>query len=385
MLKKALILGLCGIMAASVLVGCGKEKVPSPSFAEDSTVNDTVGVKTSKDVDVAKSFVNALASGSYDDAIVCLNIDSDKSFLSSEDIAFSLPRTSFADIGTDAVQGSEPEYTSTYSTGAERSTVNVVFKKDGTETATVSIPTILNENNEWKVDAPDFYHTDFTFRAPSGDVKITVNGKELSKDFVLKSGTGDSGFMCDYKLPYVGKKGLTVNLSCDNYTKDFVLMPSSSNEVDDDSCVGYDLTDAEAHEVLDYIKNTWNSMYADYVNGKTANDLIAYLSDHADSDIAKKIRDGFDDMENGQSFKDDEFEMTDIRLRDAGAFYVTDSIIVVNFNYELKWHYGASATWMENMKRSSNIMVEKTSDGYKIYKLTDDGLFTARNGFTQDW
>ena len=64
MLKKMLAFGLCGIIAAFALVGCGKETVPTPVDTDSGTVPTSAGanVNTSKDVEVARSFVNAIAS-----------------------------------------------------------------------------------------------------------------------------------------------------------------------------------------------------------------------------------------------------------------------------------------------------------------------------------
>ena len=389
MLKKMLAFGLCGIIAAFVLVGCGKETVPTPIDTDSGTVptSAAANVNTSKDVEVARSFVNAIASKDYNTAISCLNVDEDKSFITAEDIEFSLPRTSFVDLGTDAVQGSESEYSSDYKSGMEHTTVTAVFTKGESKT-TVSIPVGLNNKNEWKVDAPEFYHTNFTFRAPSGKVTITANGKPVTADMITNQAAGSLGKAYEYTLPYVGKKGVIVKVSCDNYEKEFSMATSSNNtEVDNNNMCYYDLDSDAYNTVLTYIKDTWNSMYKDFENGKNANDLMSYLSDDADSDIATSIINDFKGITKQGSFGNDDFKITEIRPYNDGdgAFYVTDDLLCVNFNYKLHWHYKASDTWMKDMKRTSNIVLKNVGGKYKIYELTDEKLFTECNGCTQDW
>ena len=69
---------------------------------------------------------------------------------------------------------------------------------------------------------------------------------------------------------------------------------------------------------------------------------------------------------------------------DADTSYLTDSIILVNFKYELHWRY-ILANRNQQSRRLSNMLIEKTKDGYKIYEIGDTKLFTYANSFTKEW
>ena len=69
---------------------------------------------------------------------------------------------------------------------------------------------------------------------------------------------------------------------------------------------------------------------------------------------------------------------------EASTSYLTDNVILVNFKYELHWHYKL-ADWNQQTRRLSHIYLEKVKDGYKIYDIGDTKLFTEANSFTKEW
>lgn len=388
MLKRILALGLCAVVAAGMLVACGKAKEGQPAEGSSVTANEKA-VKTSKDVDVVRSFIDAIKAKDYASVIQCLNIDADKAFLSNEDIEFALPRSSFADLTDESVQDATVDLSSSYQSGDDHSVVTAACMKDGAEVAHIQINTVLNDKNEWKIDTPDFYYQNYSFRTP-GKVAVTVNGKTVGPEFVSKSNTGGFGTACDWTLPYVGKKGVNVKLTCPNYTIEKSLPTTENNELasngEDTYKLFYDVETAEQDKIFTYIKDTWNAMYKDWLDGKNANDLLdSYLSSDADPNIAIRIVDGFKSITDQGSSGNDKFNMVAVQARPDGTVqYITDDLILVNFGYKLAWHYKL-ADWNQNMTRFSNIILKKTDDGYKISQLTDEGLFNYCNNFTSDW
>ena len=300
MLKRILALGVCAVVAAGTLVACGDKAKEGQAADGSSVVANEKAVKTSKDVDVARSFVDAVKAKDYDSVIQCLNIDADKAFLSAGDIEFALPRSSFAELADESVQDATVDLSSSYQSGDDRSVVTATCVKDKTEVAHVQINTVLNDKNEWKVDTADFYYQNYSFRTPS-KVEVTVNGKVVGQEFMSKSNTGGFGMSCDWTLPYVGKKGVNVKLTCANYTIEKLLPTTGNNELaskgEDTYKLFYEIDAAEQEKIFTYIKDTWNAMYKDWLDGKNANDLLnTYLSDTADPDIATRIVDGFKSM-----------------------------------------------------------------------------------------
>ena len=58
-LKRILALGLCAVVAAGTLVACGKAKEGQSAEGSSVTANEKA-VKTSKDVEVVRSFIDAI-------------------------------------------------------------------------------------------------------------------------------------------------------------------------------------------------------------------------------------------------------------------------------------------------------------------------------------
>lgn len=382
---------LCGVMAVSSLAACSKQVVPMDADngkADTASETNKFAINSKSDKGIAESFVNALIGEDYDTVISCLNIDQEKSFISSEDIEFAIPRSKYANLTDEAIKTAKVDYSSTYVTGAESSTVTATFSNGKELTEQVSIETVLNENNEWKIEAPDFYNKNFTFRAPSGKVTITANEIQVGKEYLTNGTAGKLGKYCDYTLPYVGKKGLNVKVTCDNYTYETVLSTTSNNSDVDEYKAIYNIESDEYESICSYIKDAWNGMYKEWIEGNGANAIVtSYLSEKADPEIANRIVSGYKQMSEPSATSsrgNDLFKMVDVLPNENGAFYITDDLIGVNFNYKLSWHY-ILADWMKDMNRTSSIVLQKTNDEYKIYELTDEELFTKCNEYTQDW
>lgn len=340
---------------------------------------------------ISESFINSLIKKDYETALSCLNLDKSKSFVTSEDIEFYLPRSSFADIMDWTSDGniiiktesvSESEVLCTASFNNDTSSVSIIKP--------VYIKTVLNNNNNWTVDASEFYNKNYKFYTAGGDVKVSVNGKEVSNDFCTNTSAGNNtGLAYEYTLPYVGEKDIKVELSCDSYTYESVLATSSDNTVSENDMVFKPANVDEINSCIINIKHIWNSLCDNYKSSKRSSCVMDYLASDADSDICNQIWDGFELLHKSNSGvssdRDDNFKLTMCKIpNNNGVYWLTDNKMMVNFDYELTWDY-ILADAHETMRRKSNIVLEKENGEYKIYKLIDSGLFTENNNFINEW
>lgn len=65
------------------------------------------------------------------------------------------------------------------------------------------------------------------------------------------------------------------------------------------------------------------------------------------------------------------------------TYYLTDDLILVNFRYELS--YSRSSGRVQTMHRNGSIILKYEDSNFKIFKLTDEELFTWLNHYTDEW
>ena len=83
-------------------------------------------------------------------------------------------------------------------------------------------------------------------------------------------------------------------------------------------------------------------------------------------------------------YKDIDHQITTIEKRaDAECFYITDDVIVMNFQYQVDWKWDFSLGGPESGRRMNHILIQKTSDGYKIYEVSAIDLFGDVSG--KEW
>ena len=327
---------------------------------------------------VAEEFIKSLAAKDYDKALSCFGLNDKESFVVAKDIEFYLPRSSFSEAlninGATSFVSKENISSSAEKTFTVSATdaMGSVFKFE--------VKTKLNDNNEWVVDVPEFYNTNFSFRTAGGNVKVFVNDKELSKELCTASNAGTSGLSRVYKLPYVGKKDISVKLVCDNY--EFTESLTTENNNPDNSenipTVYKKLDEDEQKKVLDVVKTLYNKLVTAHQDKKDALDMLDYIAKDGDSDICKQIWDNLD-----RAGKKD-IKMTLCNpWPDEDIFYVTENKIVVNFACTISWIGYTGSTVSENMLNS--IILSKDGSDYKIYSVPNTDLFSYFNQFKKDW
>lgn len=400
----ALILGVLGMTA------CGKGEPQGIDRVETDSQNqgtDTDGKTTngssteSKVADIANQFVMSIINKDYDKTLSLMGVDGADCFISKDDIGYQIPRSKYSVLaeadGADTTGVTGVSYLEETKGTNEVEWVTKVIDKSATKYYTrtlkngdesgepIDISVVLSKDNNWVVSDDSLYAVNYTFRAPSG-IKIYANGKEVPKSLVVKSNTGSTGLLVDYKLPYVSKSKVklkAVGTYC-NYEGELAV--TSNNEYSDDTdyfCCN--VSSEEETKALDYIKTAWNGLYKEYASGKSSTQVSGYISDKADSDTINIIWDGFKSLEKKSSGGNDNFRMsTVVKNEDYPICYVSDDVVLVNFKYQLQWHYKL-ANWNESLKRKSYILLQKDKTGYKLYKVMDEGLFNHVNSFTKEW
>lgn len=394
----ALVFGVLGMTACGKGEPQGIDRVETGSKSQNQGTNTDGPSTESKVADVANQFVMSIINKDYDKTLSLMGMDGADCFISKEDIEYQIPRSKYSvlaeadGVGTTGATDNEE----TKGTNEAEWVTKVIDKsatkyhtrtlKNGDESGEpIDISVVLSEDNNWVVSDDSLYAVNYTFRAPSG-IKIYANGKEVPKSLVAKSNTGTTGMLVDYKLPYVSKSKVklkAVGTYC-NYEGELAV--TSNNEYSDDA--NYFCCNVEAEEetkALDYIKTAWNDLYKEYESGKSSTQVTGYISDKADSDMINIIWNGFKSMEKKSSGGYDNFRIsTVVKSEDYPICFVSDDVVLVNFNYELQWYYNL-ANLNESLKRKSYILLQKDKTGYKLYKITDEGLFTYVNGFTKEW
>lgn len=400
----ALVFGVLGMTACGNKEPQGIDRVETSSQSQgtdtDGKVTDDSSTE-SKVADIANQFVMSIINKDYDKTLSLMGMDGADCFISKDDIGYQIPRSKYSVLaeadGVDTTGVTGVSYLEETKGTNEVEWVTKVIDKSATKYYTrtlksgdesgepIDISVVLSEDNNWVVSDDSLYAVNYTFRAPSG-IKIYANGKEVPKSLVVKSNTGSTGLLVDYKLPYVSKSKVklkAVGTYC-NYEGELAV--TSNNEYSDDTdyfCCN--VSSEDETKALDYIKTAWNGLYKEYASGKSSTQVSGYISDKADSDTINIIWNGFKSLEKKSSGGNDNFHMsTVVKNEDYPICYVSDDVVLVNFKYQLQWHYKL-ADWNESLKRKSYILLQKDKTGYKLYKVMDEGLFSHVNSFTKEW
>ncbi len=397
---KKVVRNAAGILSAAVLVasafgGCNAPQAQGQSGQEQSgaQANSDVNVDANSSEAVSAAFIEALISSDFDTALSCLGLEEGESFLTAEDIEFSFPRSSFSDIQGLNLDEYQLQVQENESTNPEIGicVVDIIEKAsdEGNAEESVTVYTKLSDDNKWIVDAEDFYYTNYTFRTSGGDVDVFVNGMEVSDELCTNNAAGGTGLGREFTLPYVGKKEIDVEITCDNYEYTTTLVTSSNNEVTGEDRVYYTISSEDQSKCAEFVKSAWNGLCEKYESGGKATDAMSYLASSADSDICNQIWDGLESChKNGtavESDRDDNFNFTQCKpTSGAEEFWMTDDKVIFYFDYELTWEY-MLINDIRSMKRQSNIILEKEGDNFKIYQLTDSDLFAMNSNFTSEW
>lgn len=338
-----------------------------------------IEVKTDTPENVSESFVEALISSDFDSAVTCAGLNYKDYFVSADSIKEGLQKSKFADISKVSLKD--------YSLSSEKvkedengyiCEVKAVSNKDDADVKAVKV-NVIPAGKQWVVNADDFYNTNFTFQT-AGNVKVSVDDKEVPFELCSNMTVGDSGKEYFYTLPYVSKGDIKVEISCDNYTYSQVLKTSSNNK--DKERVVKTLSVEEQSVSSKYIMSAWNDLYNDFIKNKNniSEDCISkhLLSDNKDV-LESRLEADFNKLVS----KGINFEFKNCKPSNGKEYeWVSDTEVICYFDYELTWDVGKESN---SMGKQSSIVLSKTEDGYKISEVVDDYMFSDCNKLTHEW
>ncbi len=235
----------------------------------------------------------------------------------------------------------------------------------------------MQSDGNWKIILEDLYLKDWKVEVP-GSSKLYIDGALVPKTL---SKSNDKGHDV-YTIPAIGpsKKTFKVETTFDELEKKLDVAGSNSGEE-----IKLELTkEDEINSALEGIKEMWNNMYKDYIDGATNDDVFEkyYDSNFKASDMDKVFKEYFDSLSGKGNkqyvYKDVEMESIIVNP-DKKHMIEGNDVIRIEFGYKLNatvdYIYAGSKDVTKSMTRYSSIKLKKTEKGYLIDEITDDKLF----------
>ena len=245
----------------------------------------------------------------------------------------------------------------------------------------LNINVVKNKDGKWKVIDGDFVKP-WIYNIPVG-TKVYINGNELSQDFMKESSKLDKDHLM-VEIPEIGLSEKEIKLEHELGTSTIKVIPSSKNNQE---LFEIELKDTkELDKIYEYIKTSWNSMFKDYKDKVSIEDIKNKYFDESVSieDVQLYIK-SFDELISSStpSINYENMNMVKVIPSSEKISYVYGKdTILVNFGYQLKWTF---IYLSDDMNRYSSIILRKVDDTYKIYKVSDIKLFNYINSFTHDF
>ena len=345
----------------------------------DAEAEGTIEVTARTADKFALNYVAAIAQNYYTSALDAFKVDGDP-FMDANDIKFSAPRSALKNIlnhaGKEVFLEVNTDMTEDYDGNA---TVYVNMKTDDKTLETFTVKVAMNADNVWYVVDDTYYIKDFYISIP-GNTQLYVGDILVSDEYFVKD-TGHNSLKDLYKLPVVGRSNKVYKCVCDTF-ESTTEYTATANSEDEALALIYNLNEAELKEALEATKTIWNNMYNDWAADENA-DLTKYFSKTSSPEYPQNCKDGFVAIRKASTFNDVDHHITVIEKRsDADCFYITDSVIVINMQYQLDWVWDFNGS-AEHCRRYSHVLLTKEDGEYKIFEITDTELFSSDWG--QDW
>ena len=371
MKRNKLLMMLTLILTLCLMTACGKDDVEiigDVKPIEDTELSTIDGTELSeedinksienmglaKNEKVAYLFLNAVQGCRYDEAYSYLDISNDK-FIEQEDFEWFLPRSNYVDLIDTKHVLDEFE-----SEGDNVSKETLMVFGD----IEVIVKTVLNDNNEWKVNFDEFYVKDWTVTVPRGAV-FKIDGKEVPKDYITAKQDEDE----IYTIPRIAKRSLkatVITSATGELSQELVPSETGTN-------LQLELA-AETYEpILDEIKNLLNGLCTTFGNGGSAEDLRQFVSNQADSQLANHL---YTQLEAGYKEGLQFIAVKGQFLTKEGKDIIparakTDDILEFNLRLEKTWPE------FKTSRQTGTIKVQKTEEGWKIYELSNSNKFLS--------
>ena len=379
-MKKILCVLLAVIIFVACFAGCGTNNNKNN---ENATENKVQAVKTP--AHIAETFIDSLMSKNYVATLHSIGLNGSE-FVTGEDIAWYLPRSDYKDILTlDFEKYEIQSEVVEQSTETAIVTVTVINKNDKDMFRQFDVVCALNENNNWFVKANDFYNTNYCFHASGGNTEVYINDIKVSDEYITSDNAGKHSVYKEYVIPYITRKDVVIKVVGDDFEWEQTITPTSNNK--DNAFKAIARVSDNSREV-EAVKSLFNRAVEIYESGAEISAYQEILSSDADLQLCEIIHNGIDSMSE-KSGSDNKPKKENIRMTqclnstEKETYYLTDDLILVNFRYELS--YSRSSGRVQTMHRNGSIILKYEDSNFKIFKLTDEKLFTWLNHYTDEW
>ncbi len=361
------------IMAVGGIFTLNKLGIIHISFGKDA-------YEAKKADDEARNFVNALMKEDNNKIFKCIDVP-ESDFLSKDDIKNYLPKSSYQDI-----IGLKGKITSiTLGSGTTSRTATVVISTGNlnqVSTKSVIVKCNLMDNNRWKVDLSDVYVKNWKISVPGGS-SIEIDGKKVEEKY--KTETKDLNDI--YTIPAIVKSEKEIKVSTTNFGEETQkITPSSSSSA---KTIQISPNEDVIKSAYEFIKNTWNSMYKEYIAGSDISSVTKYFDTSVSNEtIESCYKSGFNSLTKGSSgYKYVNYVMTNVvDSKNKKNYISSNDVITLNFGYTLNWNWEFGyANDLRTMNRYSSIALKKDGDSWKIYDVTDSKLFSYSSQYTKNF
>lgn len=325
---------------------------------------------------ITKEYINDIIEKDYNSALNCVykEENSCKSCVTSDDYKNYLEQKDNFNLN-----GKIQKIESNISDDTATCTVYLKSEDKGTQIITIYLK---KYNNNWLVQEKGLYLKDWKIQIP-GDGSLYINGEIVDKKYI----SGKSGNFDVYTIPSIAQELKTFKVVTDIAESEKEITPTTQNDnykmqvlIKDEELIG---------RALNFVKDTWNTMYKEYINGSDVSAVKNYFDSSIDiNQINSYYKSSFDSLTKGSSgYKYVNYNMISIKPRDNENMYVSkNDVITLNFGYVLNWNWEFSeASNLRIMKRWSSIRLKIVGDSFKIYDVTDEKLFSYSNQYTKDF
>lgn len=374
MLKKILAILLTGLMLFGV-VGCSLKPSSDVSGIENGSDTLVAGKKINqaKPGKVANGFTEALIKGDFATIRELIYTDGDDTFFTAKDVEWYMPRSAFADFTAKVNDDQQYKVVSQElkTTGSQSSyRVTATDKDDNAISLLLNLQ--LNNENKWFVLADEFYVANWHFVTPGGETKVLIDGTILP-DAVKNTSYGSQGLRKLHTIDCIGKSEKKIELSAEKGfgNKEFAVNPMSNSEEDPLVCT-VDVTDEKIYQGIADLFNSCSELVE---QGKSASDLMPFVSLKADTNVANAMFSGIKNAGSSLSGKLSGFRCSNVRPcsdPDMKSYYLTDTVAYVAFNYNMTWNYKLmNYTKTENMQNYAELVIDTSDNKCSVYDAKD--------------
>lgn len=249
-----------------------------------------------------------------------------------------------------------------------------LFEENGNKIESFELYTCLNEKGEWHVREARIlmYLENRILAAPSGNVKVTVDGVELGDEY--KDGTTGLGdVMTLYRIPNLPVGDIPYTLESDSFTYEGTFNSWYDGNLMHPYTLTPQLDFSYAEEVAAGVEEAWNKLYSYCCNNSNGRNLGSVLADSISEDEYEDIYNMF---YNGIVAKTKNLKLSNVKAHSYDSPYMAwyaDDTIYVSVTYDLDYEMDGET---KHAFKMATVLVTKTDDGY-VFSYADDNMLSS--------